>query len=119
VERLRMIVRLAHENPAMGKLIVRFGLTDEALRGILSGAPMRDIETGLGAGRYNLGSATEFGVASFITGTVVSTIWMVLEGHQGWRDAGSAAAEQLRSLGIEETEARQIATRDLPPLSEA
>jgi AcrR family transcriptional regulator len=117
---LRMVVRLAHENQAMGKFIVRFGLTDEALRGILSGPPMRDIAAGIDAGRYNLGSATEFGVASFVTGTVVSTVWMVLEGHQGWRDAGSAAAELLlRSLGIELAEAKQIATHDLPPLPDA
>ncbi|WP_327140018.1 TetR/AcrR family transcriptional regulator [Nocardia sp. NBC_01327] len=114
---LRLVIRLSHENQALGRFIVRFGMTDKALREILSGPPMYDVEQGVATGRYNLGGATEFGVASLIIGTVVSTAWVVLEGHQGWREAGSSAAELLlRALGIEPLEAQQIAAAELPEL---
>ncbi|MCU1648057.1 MAG: transcriptional regulator, TetR family [Nocardia sp.] len=114
---LRLFVRLAHENQALGRFIVRFGMTDTTLRGILSGPPMHDIEQGVAARRYTLGGATELGVASLVIGTVVSAVWMVLEGHQGWREAGSSAAELLlRALGITAEEAGRIAVTDLPDL---
>jgi hypothetical protein len=93
-------------------------MTDNALRSILSGPPMRDIEQGIAARRYNLGGATEVSVASLVIGAVVSTVWSVLEGHQGWREAGSSAAELLlRSLGIAPDEAQRLASADLPALS--
>jgi AcrR family transcriptional regulator len=115
---LRLSVRLAYEDQAIGKFIVRFSMTDNALRSILSGPPMRDIEQGIAARRYNLGGATEVTVASLVIGAVVSTVWSVLEGHQGWREAGSSAAELLlRSLGIAPDEAQRLASADLPALS--
>ena len=46
-------------------------------------------------------------------------MWMVLEGHQTWREAGSATAELLlRALGIEPAEAHDI-SRSLPDLRPA
>ncbi|MEV5831962.1 hypothetical protein [Nocardia sp. NPDC052112] len=77
---LRIFVRLAHEQPYLGKFIVRFGLTSESLRGILVDLPMRDIEDGIAAGRYGIGGA---GIASLVVCMVVSSLWMVLEGHRG------------------------------------
>ncbi|MFD6157402.1 TetR/AcrR family transcriptional regulator [Nocardia sp. NPDC060256] len=114
---LRMFVRMAHENPSMGKFIVRFGLTDDSLRGILSGPPMKDVAAGKAAHRYVLDGVPDVSVASLMIGVAVSAIWMVLEGHQGWREAGSSAAElQLRALGVDAEQARRIATADMPPL---
>ena len=44
-------------------------------------------------------------------------MWMVLEGHQTWREAGSSTAELvLRALGIDAEEAHRIATDPLPVL---
>lgn len=116
---VRLLVRLAHETPAKGRLIVRFGLTEEALRGVLIGPPMHDVEQGMAGGRYSVDARLRLSVASLMIGAAVSAMWMVLEGHQGWREAGSGCAELLlRSLGIEDAEAQGIASKALPALLE-
>jgi AcrR family transcriptional regulator len=117
---MRMFVRVAHDNPAKGRFIVRFGLTHEQLRGVLSGPPMQDVTTGIRSGRYAVTEAMQLSVASLLMGTTLSAMWMVLEGHQGWREAGSVAAElTLTSLGIARAEAHQIAQTELPALPNA
>jgi hypothetical protein len=53
-----------------------------------------------------------------VLGATVSAMWMVLEGHQTWREAGSSTAELvLRAMGIEADEARAIAMAELPRLA--
>lgn len=116
---IRLLVRRAHENPAMGRFLVRFGLTDESLREVLGGPPMRDIEKGIESGRYTVSPVMALSVAAMVTGAVVSAMWMVLEGHQAWRDAGAGAAELvLCALGVSREEARQIVGAPLPDLPE-
>jgi hypothetical protein len=47
-------------------------------------------------------------------------MWMVLEGHQTWRDAGTSTAQLLlRAMGIGPAEAHEICMADLPDLSTA
>lgn len=114
---IRMLVRRAHDNPAMGLFLVRFGMTDESLRETLSGPPMQDVADGIAAGRYTVGAGMELGIASMLMGTVISAMWMVLEGHQGWREAGTSAAELvLCALGVPREEAGRIAVAPLPAL---
>jgi len=114
---LRFIIRLAHQNPAAGRFILRFALTDESLREMLTGPPMRDIREGVKSGRYNFREGTESKVASMVIGTALSAIWTVLEGHETWRDAGTAAAELvLRALGVDSATAYELATHPLPDL---
>ena len=56
-------------------------------------------------------------VAALIIGTTISAMWMVLDGRQTWREAGSATAELLlRALGIDPAEARDISRIPLPDL---
>ncbi|MDO7867263.1 TetR/AcrR family transcriptional regulator [Nocardioides jiangxiensis] len=115
---IRLLVRHAHENPAMGRFFVRFGLTDESLREMLSGPPLRDLNEGIDAGRYTAERGRDLSIASMIMGTTVAAIWMALEGHQGWREASSDAAELiLIALGIAPGEARALATTPLPSAS--
>jgi AcrR family transcriptional regulator len=117
---VRLWVRYAHENPTMGRFAVRFALTEESLRAVMAGPPMQDISTGIAAGRYNIGTASIDSVASLVSGATVSAMWMVLEGHQTWRDAGTSTAELLlRAMGIDPAEAHEICTADLPDLSTA
>lgn len=116
---IRLLVRRTHDNPAMGRFLVRFAMTDESLREVLAGPPMRDIQAGVEAGRYAIRPGMELSVASLAMGAVVSAMWMVLEGHQAWREAGSGAAELvLRALGVPADEAREIAAAPLPDLPE-
>jgi len=111
----RLLVRLAHDNPPFGRFIVRFGLADETLREILAGPPMEDVAAGIAADRYAIGTGMELSVASMLMGTVIGAMWMVLDGHQAWREAGSGAAElALRALGVPGEEARELANAPLP-----
>ena len=117
---VRLWVRYAHENPAMGRFAVRFGLTEESLRAVMTGPPMQDIKAGIEAGRYDIGTSGIDSIASLVVGATVSAMWMVLEGHQTWRDAGTSTAELLlRAMGIDPAEAHEICTADLPDLSRA
>jgi len=114
---LRLFVRLAHDDPAMGRFIVRFGLTEEMLHAILSGPPLEDVKAGIAAGRYDVTESMALSIASFMTGSTLAAMWMVLEGHQAWREAGTTTAELvLRALGIAPAEARALASADLPAL---
>jgi AcrR family transcriptional regulator len=115
---LRLWVRYAYENPTIGRFAVKFGLSEESLRAVMTGPPMRDISDGVAVGRYHLGSVSVDSIASLIVGATVSAMWMVFEGHQTWREAGSSTAELvLRAMGIEPTEAREIAMAELPRLA--
>jgi AcrR family transcriptional regulator len=115
---LRLWVRYAYENPTIGRFAVRFGLSEESLRAVMTGPPMRDISAGVAAGRYDLGLGGVESIASMVLGATVSAMWMVLEGHQTWREAGSSTAELvLRAMGIAPDEARQISTTELPRLA--
>ena len=114
---IRMWVRYAHENPMLGRFAVKFGLSEEALRTWMAGPPSSDVDAGLAAGRYQLGDIGADSVASLVLGATVSAMWMVLEGHQTWREAGTSTAELvLRALGIDATEAHRIANEPLPAL---
>lgn len=114
---LRLWVRYAYENPSIGRFAVKFGLSEETLRAVMTGPPMRDIHDGVAAGRYDLGSVSVDSIASMIVGATVSAMWMVFEGHQTWREAGSSTAELvLRAMGIQRDEARDIAAAELPRL---
>jgi len=114
---VRLWVRYAHENPTLGRFAVKFGLNEEALRSWMTGPAMLDVSAGISAGRYNIATSDIDSVASMVLGATISAMWMVLEGHQTWRDAGSRTAELLlRALGIDATEAHDIASVDLPPL---
>lgn len=56
---------------------------------------------------------------SLIAGSVLTSIFLVLEGHKTWRDSGTEIAELLLcALGISREEAFKIARMELPPLLE-
>jgi len=115
---VRLWIRYAHESPTMGRFAVRFGLSEESLRALMTGPPMDDISAGVAAGRYAIGPSSVDSVASLVLGATISAMWMVLEGHQTWREAGSSTAELLlRAMGIEPAEAHEISVAELPRLA--
>ena len=117
---VRLWVRYAHENPLRGRFAVRFALTEPSLRAMFTGPPMRDVSAGIAADRYDVDESLAPAVASLVIGATVSAMWMVQEGHQTWREAGSSTAELLlRALGIDPVEAQKISTAELPTLSTA
>lgn len=117
---LRFCIRRAHAEPDWGRFVARFGLSNASLQRLWSTAPVDDVLRGIDQGRYTISADLLPGVQSMITGTIITGMWLVLEGHQTWREGGSTAAEVvLRALGVEPDEAHRIATRELPDLPPA
>ena len=115
---LRLFVRQAHEQPHWGRFILRFGLFHGTLRGMWDGQPSVDLVNGLKSGRYRFNRQQLPSILAMIAGAGLSAMFMVLEGHTTWRDAGSDAAELvLRALGVDPDEAHRIARSELPPLA--
>ncbi|PWR18296.1 TetR/AcrR family transcriptional regulator [Zavarzinia compransoris] len=116
---LRLFIRRAHDEPHWGRFIVRFAMTTAALRQMWEGHPLRDLGDGLSEGRYRFRPEQVPSVLAMVASNGLAGMFLVLEGHKTWREAGSDAAElMLRAIGIDEAEARRIAAAELPPLPE-
>ena len=56
---------------------------------------------------------------AMIAGGVLTSIFMVLEGHKTWHDIGSEMAELvLIAIGVDAKEAFEISRKELPVLLE-
>lgn len=116
---IRLYVRRSHEEPHWGRFLLSFGYTNDSLRKLFSGPPMHDLQSGLQQKRLSFQPDQSLAALGLIAGATLSAILGVLEGMRTWRDAGSDAAEMvLRALGVSPDEARDMATRELPPLLE-
>lgn len=114
---IRSFIRRAHEEPHWGQFISRFALNNESLREMWFGPPTQDLLLGLTSKRYTFRKEQLPSVIATIAGSVLGSMFLVLEGHRTWRDAGSDTAELvLRALGIEAQEAMTLATVALAPL---
>jgi AcrR family transcriptional regulator len=115
---IRAYVRRAHEESAWGRFMVAFAHQAPALQEFWNGAPMQDVLAARGRGRFAFDLAQRASVLTMVCGTTLGALRLVLDGHETWRSAGSAAAEfVLRALGIAPAEARAYATAELPPLA--
>lgn len=117
---IRFYIRRAHEETHWGGFIVRYATSTGTLQEMWKGAPMADVLDGVSVKRFSFRQEQLPGVMGMIGGTVLSAMVLVLEGHRGWRDAGSDAAELvLKALGVPPDEALDFATRELPVLPPA
>jgi AcrR family transcriptional regulator len=114
---MRLFIRRAHEEQDWGRFLVRFALTAATLAGMMYEPPMRDIRLAIATGRFRIEADKEASLASMLTGATLAAMSAVIRGDQAWRSAGSDAAELfLRACGVDATEARRLATIELPPL---
>lgn len=117
---IRQYIRRAHEEPHWGRFLCRFAFSADSLTGMWTGAPMRDVVEGLNGHHYDFRPEQLPTVISIVAGSVLTGMFMVLEGRRTWRDAGSDAAELvLRGMGVERDRARRMSMADLPPLPPA
>lgn len=115
---VRLYVRRAHEEPHWGRFLTHFAMTNDSLRRMWAGAPLRDVMLGIEQKRYKLTEQQTSAALGVIAGSTHSAILVVLEGVKTWREAGSETAELvLRALGVKATEARVLAYGDLPELA--
>lgn len=116
----RMFIRRAHEEPHWGRFVNRFSLNNASLQNLLHSQLLQDVMAGLQARRYSFRPDQLPGVIAMIAGTVLSSMFLVLEGHRSWRQAGADATELiLRAMGVPAEQALALATSELPPLPEA
>lgn len=118
---VRMYLRRAHDEPDWGRFICKFAFSAKSMMGLwtASDSPLPDIIHGLEQERYEFKEEQLMSVIALIAGTVLSSIFLVLEGYKTWRDIGSDAAELLLiALGINKIEASKISKAELPILQE-
>jgi AcrR family transcriptional regulator len=114
---IRHFVRRAHEDAPWGRFLSRFGFNNRSLQHLWMGQATKDLMAGIASGRYLITPEQLPTVVAAVTGATLAAISLVLEGHRTWRDAGSETAElMLVALGIGRTEARRLATLELPAL---
>nr|WP_092148191.1 MULTISPECIES: TetR/AcrR family transcriptional regulator [unclassified Pseudomonas] len=115
---VRIFIYHAHVDRQWGSFISRFALGDVSLRELFLSHFSMGVRRGLEEGRYEFGRSQSASVISLIAGATLGAMFMVREGVDTWRGAGSETAELLlRALGVSELEARELATRKLPALS--
>lgn len=115
---IRLFVRRASEDPVWGRFLARFGASHPTMRTLLAGGPAADLERAVRTNRVRLRKDQIVPSLALMSGGVLAAIWLVLEGLQTWRDAGSSTAElYLRALGVPDDEARSIGRRELPELA--
>ena len=116
---IRCYIRRAHEEPAWGNFISRFGFSSVALRRLGSGAPVQILMDGIQRSQYRIRQDQLTAVITMTASSVLGAIYLVREGLRTWRDAGSDCAELiLRALGLPDDKARELATAELLPLPE-
>ena len=115
---IRFFIRRTHEEPQWGAFLNRFAMSDSALREMFYSQATTDLLSGLQGGRYRFRQEQLVTVISLLASATLGAMFLVIEGLKTWRDAGTDTAELvLRALGVEEAEARRLATLDLPPLA--
>ena len=118
---VRMYIRRAHEEPDWGRFICKFSFSSQSLMGLWTGeaSPLSDIHKGVETQRYSLRPDQLSAVMAIVAGSVLTSIFLVLEGHKTWRDIGSEVAELLlTALGLKQQEAFDLARIELPELVE-
>lgn len=114
---IRFFIRRTHEEPQWGAFLNRFAMSDAALREMLYSQATTDLLSGLQGGRYRFRQDQLVTVISLLASATLGSMFLVIEGLKTWREAGSDTAELvLRALGVNEEEARRLATLELPAL---
>ena len=114
---IRFFIRRAHEEPQWGSFIHRFAMSDAALREMFVSQATKDLLDGFASQRYHFQQDQLLSVITLISSAVLGAMFLVLEGHKAWREAGTDTAELLlRALGVPFEEARSLAATELPAL---
>ncbi len=103
----RHFVRLAASDPSFGALAIRLDASHRLMQQTLAPRALRDIQTGIDAGRFTVGDAVA--ALHFTGGALLGTIAGIVDGRLG-ADAEELHAEAvLRSLGVSGAQAAKVA----------
>jgi AcrR family transcriptional regulator len=108
----RHFVRLTMTDPTFGRLVTRFDAAQRLLRETLGPRALRDINSGIDAGRFHVEDPES---ALFATGgALLGTMIGVVAGVLGERADEAHAAAVLRMLGVPRAQAERVASRTMP-----
>ena len=111
---IRYFTKHAHDDPLWGRFVCRFALSSDSLQEIWTGQAIEDLLEGLSTGRYIFQQEQLASATTLITGAILGSILLVLEGRKTWRDAGSDTAQfVLIAMGVPREEAQAIARSEL------
>jgi AcrR family transcriptional regulator len=96
-------VRLAREDPSFGQLLIRLDASHRVMSKALGPRALRDIESGLEAGRFTFGPAAAAVLAT--GGALLGTMRGVVDGVLGPDAERVHAAGVLRMLGLDSKDA--------------
>lgn len=114
---LRHLVRQATTDPLWGWFVVRLGVAHPKLIDILGPRAARDLRQGVAAGRFTI---ADIDIATACTfGALLSMLHRVLSTHAENGVDEIFAQTMLSMVGVPADEAREVASRPLPPLPAA
>lgn len=109
---MEAFLRRAHEEPAWGRFLVRFAISEPSLQGLWTGAPARELSVGAAHSRFQIRPEQAPTLVAMIAGSLLAAMLLVLEGHQTWRAAASELGQLvLRGVGLDD-EAIEAVRRD-------
>lgn len=114
---IRLILRQVARQPAWGEFLIKFALSSTQLREVWRGQPMRDLETGIASGRYNITAEMLPTSTALIAGTTIGSARLIIDGHRGWLESGMETAELvLKALGVNPDDALELSRTGLPDI---
>ncbi|PPQ40623.1 hypothetical protein CH337_04690 [Rhodoblastus acidophilus] len=117
---VRLYILSATRDPEVGRFLIRFGLSAEALRQLWTGQPLADLIAGRAQGSYDFTDGQINWVIALISGAAIGVIACALERPEAEAEAGMDAAERiLLALGVSREDARTHARAPLPPFEES
>jgi AcrR family transcriptional regulator len=114
---LRHLVRHAISDPLWGWFVVRLGVAHPQLIAILGPRAARDLRKGVDSGRFTIPDVEI--ATSCVFGALLSTLHHVVSAHTQDGADEIFAQTMLSMVGVPPDEARDVASRPLPPLPDA
>lgn len=114
---LRHLVQHAITDPLWGWFVVRLGVAHPKLIAILGPRAARDLRKGLASGRFTIPDVDV--ATSCVFGALLSTLHRVLSTEAMPDVDETFALTMLCMVGVPADQARDVATRSLPPLPDA
>jgi AcrR family transcriptional regulator len=112
---VRHLIREIANDELWSYFVFRSGLPNEKLREGIGDSGRRDLEVGLASGRFSFEDIQT--VTSFLLGALVGVLDDVANELIPSSAFDQAAELVLRVVGLDRTEARALAHRELPPLA--
>ena len=107
IQAVHFYLRRAHEEPQWARFFCTFAYNPAMMAELESEYenPLADFHTAIARQRYQLSEVQIMAALGMVGGTMLSGMFLVLEGRQTWREASShLSLLLLRALGLNEAE---------------